>query len=75
MDQAADSPIFCCDNCGSVSVVVDGPLSDTAPVKCGGCGTDLGPWRFFVDEVSWTLANLGATYVRQKPVRRIEDLN
>ena len=70
MDQGADSPIFSCDECGSVSVVVDGPLNDNTPVICGGCGTSLGPWRF-----SWTLANLGVTYVRQRPVRRTEDLH
>ena len=75
MDQGADSPIFSCDECGSVSVVMDGPLTDNTPVICGGCGTDLGPWRFFLDEIGWTLANLGVTYVRQRPVRRTEDLN
>jgi hypothetical protein len=75
MDNRADSPIFSCDQCGSVSVTVDGPLTDSAPVVCCGCGTSFGPWRFFLDEVSWTLANLGVTYVRQRTVTHTDDLN
>jgi hypothetical protein len=65
MDQRGDSLIFSCDGCGAVSIAVDAPLTDTSLVKCCGCGADLGPWGYFLDDLHWTLAELGVAPVRR----------
>jgi ribosomal protein S27E len=41
MATRTDFPEFRCDDCGSVSIVIEGPLTHTAPVKC--CGCDAAP--------------------------------
>jgi hypothetical protein len=42
-------PEFCCRECGSPGIRIDGPLEPHAAVRCGRCGTDLGDWGSFVE--------------------------
>jgi hypothetical protein len=42
-------PGFSCDDCGAVSIRIEGRLMDATPVRCGGCGKHLGAWDTFSD--------------------------
>ena len=42
---------FGCEDCGSPSIKIDGPLTPLTPVLCGGCGRHLADWHDFVREV------------------------
>jgi hypothetical protein len=67
--------IFNCDECGSVSIVVEAPLTETSAVRCCGCRAYFGPWCLFLDELHTRLACLGATHVRQKAASPLKGLN
>ncbi|HEV2557531.1 MAG TPA: hypothetical protein VGU45_02795 [Microvirga sp.] len=57
-------PGFSCDDCGGVSVRIDGPLNDLAPVRCTGCGKDLGSWDIFLDELMRALEMRGVPHAQ-----------
>ncbi len=61
----ASVPAFECDDCGSVSIEIVGPMHDLAPVKCCGCGRDFGPWDFFADDLQRHLAEHGVVRSRR----------
>ncbi len=42
---------FGCEECGSPSIRIDGPLTPITPVLCGGCGKHLAHWYEFVSDV------------------------
>jgi hypothetical protein len=56
MEQRANAPTFNCDECGSVSIVVEAPLTETSAVRCCGCRAYFGPWCLFLDELHTRLA-------------------
>ncbi len=75
MATRTDFPEFRCDDCGSVSIVIEGPLTDTAPVKCCGCDADLGPWDLFLDDLQWRLAEHGIPHLWHDPRKRTRARN
>jgi hypothetical protein len=38
---------FACDRCGSPSIMLPENLEDAAPIRCSGCGVELGTWGVF----------------------------
>ena len=51
MALTTDFPTFSCDECGSPSILIEGPMSSTVPVLCAGCGRHLGEWDCFADQL------------------------
>jgi hypothetical protein len=62
MNTQTPFPGFSCDDCSGVSVRIDGPLNDLAPVRCTGCGKDLGAWNRFLDNLMRALERRGVPH-------------
>jgi hypothetical protein len=75
MEQRTNAPTFNCEECGSVSIAVEAPLTEASAVRCCGCRAYLGPWCLFLDELHWRLACLGASHVRQHAASRAKGPN
>ena len=41
---------FSCRECGCVTVILPAELTDSATVRCGGCGVEYGCWAQFKDD-------------------------
>lgn len=50
MSAQAFFPDFVCNNCGSPSIEIAGPLTPATSVNCGGCGRYLCDWNSFVED-------------------------
>jgi hypothetical protein len=65
-------PEFCCRECGSPGIRIDGPLEPNAAVRCGRCDADLGDWGSFVEAAE---ALLGQDFLdrarRSEPVATV----
>jgi hypothetical protein len=56
MSLEASFPDFTCSDCGSPSIRIDGPLSSSTQVHCGGCNKYLCDWSDFVSNTEALLA-------------------
>ena len=70
MDKRTDSPVFCCGECGSVSIAVEAPCTETSAVTCCDCRAYLGPWCLFLD-----VAQIGVADVQWGPAERAQALD
>ncbi len=75
MSTHASLPTFECEDCGSVSIEIVGPMHDLAPVRCCGCGRELGPWDLFADDLHRRLAEHGVVRSRRGAPGQVFDPN
>jgi hypothetical protein len=71
MALEASFPDFCCTDCGSPSIRIEGALRAVTPVRCGGCGKHLGEWSTFVEDLEEKLRRLPRHLVGEQRERRL----
>jgi hypothetical protein len=67
MSLTSERPGFRCKSCGSPSIRVEGTLTASTPVRCGGCGRTLSTWASFVEDVHALLRTHGVALPERPP--------